>query len=96
MIERFKELVAESSFLTLMIDKPTEVSHDSCQQLNVENGVHYLWDGYIPCVVLFDGESYWDLQDCWPDVPDRKLWWKYAKYSSLEELVRTMEEQCNA
>jgi hypothetical protein len=90
MIEVFKGLIAQSSYLTTMVYNPQAISNDSCEQLGIEAGVHYEWDALVGCVIFFKNGRYYDLDDVFfPDIPDN--WEEGRSYDTLEGLLTYLE-----
>lgn len=91
MLDSFKQLITQSSFLSTMVDNPRTVDGPE----DAEWTIGYLWDGYMDCAVIFDGKRYRDVQDI--NIAEglwncHGHWTQFNGYGSLEELVNEMEK----
>lgn len=84
MLQSFRDRVAQSSFLSLMVNAPTVYTE--------HNAIRYLWDGYMDCWIVFDGELYWDLQDQVEIPPAEEYRKEYRSFTTLDALLTEMEK----
>lgn len=73
-LEKFQTLVKDDSDLNLFIDNIEQKD---------ENTITYLYDGYIPCAILYRDGKYWDIQDSNPPYDDYK---QYTSYDNIESI----------
>lgn len=88
MIERFNELVANSSVLSAYIDKVREVNPPP----GFQSALGYEFDATLDCAVVFDGQRYYDVQD----INLAEDWWPHPillaqDFDSLENLMLDVE-----
>jgi len=77
--EEFAALIAERPNLSIFIDR-IEATHHGCK---------YLFDGYMPCHVVFYAGRYRDVQDREHPLEDIL---RFTAYDSVLSLVLNMEE----
>lgn len=88
--ERFIELTSQHRCLDRMIDDVRLVDGPRGHLT-----IGYLFDGYLDCAVVFDGQRYFDVQDI--NLAEGSFngvchepWYTFNSYESLEALVEEM------